>query len=243
MNWLPKACTRSTTLITPDDSATKPFYLYFDLEPQRGGNFNVGLYTDAKCSVPYIVGSRNKNDATTVNAVLNSFYGYEIDVTTSTQTYNTLLDDFKVCQPCRTYNLAAGAASNNDAAVADADNADGEAVEEQAAVDMFTCNDAAGYAGVNMCSMFASTTTIEKASFQDVTHASGQTTILRTYSDADIAQTWWQEWGFLLLSALVFVLGMMCFCTVAVKRKRTQGQSRWKSGASPEKRQPLIQST
>lgn len=120
-----------------------------------------------------------------------------------------------------------------------------QAVEQQSAVAneyKFVCNDAAGYAGVNMCSMFASTTTIEKASFQDVTHASGQTTILLTNSSADLVPTWWEEWGFFLISALVFVLGVLCFCAVAVKRKRSQPPpSRWKSMTSSDKGQPLIQ--
>lgn len=212
--WLPAACIQSQTPVADGSSS----YLYFDLQPKYGGSFDVGLYTDSSCLAPYTF---PKDSTVTVSSVLSTYYGYEIDAATSVSTFNTLLDDFKVCQPCRTYDV-----SNN---VAD-DNGN-----------LYVCNDSAGYYGVNMCSMFATTTTIETASFHDVSKASSQTTIVRTYAATDVVESWWQKWGFLLISSLVFVFGLLCFCSVAVKRKRTVGNSRKALlFGSNDRQEPLI---
>jgi hypothetical protein len=218
LKWLPAGCIESKTLIEEGSAS----YLYFNLQPKYGGNFDVGLYTDSSCIVPYTYPTGG-DTSITVSSVLNTYYGYEIDTSNSISTMNSLLDDFKVCQPCRTYDV-----TNN------VDDGNGN---------WFVCNDSAGYAGVNMCNMFATTTTIEKASFRDVSTASSQTTIVRTYSATDVTETWWQRWGFLLLSALVFVFGLLCFVSVAVKRKRsnTMLNNRKKLfGNNTDKQQPLI---
>jgi hypothetical protein len=82
--------------------------LYFDLQPRVGGNVTVGLYTDNRCSEQYT------GDEVTTETVLNSYYGYDVDAAVGIEQWNTALDDFKVCQPCRTYDLSYKPVYNKD---------------------------------------------------------------------------------------------------------------------------------
>lgn len=212
---LPATCTQSKTPIEEGSSS----YLYFDIQPTYDGGMNVGLYTDSSCINPYTFPKGSEN---TVTSVLNTYYQDETDYSSSLDILNSLLDDFKVCQPCRTYDFTN---------VADVDG-DGDSD--------FVCTDSTGDDGVNMCSVFATQTTISKASFHDVAKASSQTTIVRTYAATDVVETWWQKWGFLLISSIVFITGMICFCSIAVKRKRTVSNRRNNKLISADKQQPLI---
>jgi hypothetical protein len=215
LSWFPSGCIQSKTSI--EDGSD--YYFYIDIQPTYAGSVNVGLYTDVSCVNPY---TYPKDSVHTITSVLNTYYGYETDAEANIKSFNTMLDDFKVCQPCHTYDMS-------NTADVDGDN-DSD----------YVCVDAAGNNGINMCSVFATQTTISKATFHDVEKASSQTTIVRTYSKSDIVATWWERWGFLLVSSIVFVIGSVCFCSVAVKRKRVVTKRKQLSTSSQEKGQPLI---
>ena len=199
-----------------DGSAT---YAKFDLKPTSGGGVGIGLYTDFKCSQEY------KGSEVTVDEVLESYVGYDVEAEQTMEYVNQALDAFKVCTPCRTYDLNYNPAQNaND----DEDN-DGDDDDADPNNANFVCVDSAGYEGTNQCMMFAQNS--QKATFQDVSLASQQGTITRTNASVDVKESWWEAWGFFFISLLVFLLGIVCFCMNAVKRKRV---------SSTDKNEPLI---
>lgn len=200
--WLPQECTQSATM---DGSS----YIYFDLKPKSNGDIDVGLYTDAKCFVEYT------GTAATAQDVLTTHYGYDVALQTNLAYINTALDAFKVCTPCRTFDLAYVAAEGENA---EDDGSDPNNLK-------FVCVDDAGYSGTNQCMMFAKNTDISAAPISEVAMASHQGTITSAYASAENRETWWQAWGFFLMSVMVFLLGLFAFCSVAVKRKRVSSSS------------------
>jgi hypothetical protein len=169
--------------------------------------------------------------------MISAKYGQDVDVSAQLQQINNALDTFKVCQPCRTYDLSAGAAVVAAAAEGDeeADGQDQQAANNDADPNYndFMCTDAAGNAGINMCEAIAKNSEIAAASLTDVYLASSTGTIQRTFGTTDAYATWWENWGFLLSSYLTFTIGVLCFCCVAVKRKRVD----FSSGGN---REPLV---
>ena len=87
-------------------------YLYADVKPTVNGGISMGLYTDNLCSKLFVQGSGTYYDPFSVIGKKESDF----------DTFNTLLNDYKICQPCISYDL-----SNND----------------------FTCADDAGYNNCN----------------------------------------------------------------------------------------------
>jgi hypothetical protein len=219
LEWLPQECTQTEIVVhNAQGSAT---YVKYDLKPKQGGGIDIGLYTDYKCSEEY-TGSE-----ITVADALTTHYGYDVEYDTTMGYINEALNAFKVCTPCRTFDLAYSPSQNQN------EENDGDEENEEDGGDpnnaFFVCQDSAGYEGVNQCKMFAQNAQI--APFRAISSASQQGTILRTYASVDTSETWWQAWGFFMISLLVFVLGMVCFCTNAVKRKRI---------SSSERNQPLL---
>ena len=87
-------------------------YLYVDVKPTTNAGLSLGLYTDSLCSQPYVKGiGRNFDPFSVIDKTQSDF-----------NTFNTLLNDYKICQPCIAYDL-------------------GE--------DDFTCKDEAGYTNCN----------------------------------------------------------------------------------------------
>lgn len=217
--WLPQECTQTEIVVhNVQGSAT---YVRFDLKPMARGGIDIGLYTDNKCSQEYM------GSEVTVEDVLKSHYGYDIEYSTTIEYVNEALDAFKVCTPCRTFDLSYDSAQNQNA-----EQEEEEGNEEDGGDpnnDNFVCQDNAGYKGINQCKVFAQNS--KTASFRYVSAASQQGTILKTYASVDTSETWWQAWGFFMISLIVFVLGMVCFCLNAVKRKRV---------SSSDKNQPLL---
>lgn len=218
VEWLPQECTQTETIVHGTHGSST--YVKFDMKPTRGGGIDIGLYTDYKCSEEY-VGSE-----VTVDEVLNNYYGFDVEAESTLKSLNEALDAFKVCSPCRTFDLSYVPGQYGNGEEDDEGNDEDDEDPNNA---NFICNDGAGYAGVNQCKMFAQNS--QKASFREVALASQQGTILRSYASVDATESWWQSWGFFLMSVLVFVLGMVCFCSNAVKRKRISGS---------DKNEPLI---
>lgn len=211
LEWLPQQCTQSKTM---DGSA----YLYFDLKPKSNGDVDVGLYTEATCFTEY-------TGAITAQDTLTEYYGYDVALADSLTNINSALDAFKVCSPCRTFDLAYAAAA--------VEAAEGEEAQEEGQDNgsdpnnlNYICVDDAGNSGVNQCMMFAKNSEISSASIRDVYLANGQGTITSSFAAMENRESWWQGWGFFLMSLITFLLGLLCFCSVAVKRKRVSSASK-----------------
>jgi hypothetical protein len=207
--WLPNGCTEAAGDDNYDDN------LYYDFKPLSDGDIAIGIYTDAQCQTEY-------NGQIDLDAMIAAKYGQDVDVSTQLQLINKALDTFKVCQPCRTYDL--GAADESAAANEDGDEQEQDANDNNNNEDpnhsQFVCNDAAGNAGINMCEAIAKNSQIEAASLMDVYRASSTGTLQRTFGTTDARLSWLESWGFFLSSLVTFVGGLLCFCCVAVKRKR-----------------------
>ena len=101
--------------------------------------------------------------------------------------WNKKMSTFKVCQPCRAYNLFAEQNNNNGNSndhrrFLDGDDNDGEGDETE----RYNCYDDAGYTNVNQCYKFETHTTMEAADVDDLTLASAQGSILRVKVDGKV---------------------------------------------------------
>ena len=100
-------------------------------------------------------------------------------------TWNSAFDIFKICQPCRAYDLG----WNED--LQNGEDRSGGDEEDQDNGEYFTCKDDANYTNVNQCMKFSTHTKMVVATAQDVRLASEQGTILEidingyTYGDND----------------------------------------------------------
>jgi hypothetical protein len=211
LEWLPQQCTQSATM----DGSN---YLYFDLKPTSNGGIDVGLYTDAQCSIEYT------GTAATAQSVLTTNAGYDVALKENLAYINKALDTFKVCTPCRTFDLSYKA----EAAAEDANGEQQDAADDGSDPNNqnYVCVDDAGNNGINQCYIFAKKSEIYPASAREVSLAHGQGTITSSFAAMDNRETWWQSWGFFLMSLLTFSIGLCCFCSVAVKRKRISSSSK-----------------
>ena len=81
--------------------------LYYDIKPLREGNMTFGVYTDAYCSI-------EATDLTLEEYMLQYFLSDNDDETEAQEMverqmyiidrWNSRMNDYKVCQPCRAYN-------------------------------------------------------------------------------------------------------------------------------------------
>jgi len=144
--------------------------------------------TDATCTTPY-TGSKVKPQD-----VVDNYYGSSLNE--HIEMWNEAFSIFTQCQPCKAYTLSSSSSGDND----DDDPNDG----------YFQCDDDAGYTNCNQCMKFNTQTNTEVASYPDISLASRQGTIARTYA-ADVTPTFWDDWGFFMLSSLVFIVGVASF--------------------------------
>lgn len=121
-NW-PSDCTATGTIA---DGNT----LYYDLKPLENGNMTVGLYTDYRCTHDYTGGKYTAKDLLSGNSGL---------VTTYEDDWNAALGVYKICQPCRSYNLYADGRRKERSLEDDWSTGDNNGY--------FTCSDDAGYTG------------------------------------------------------------------------------------------------
>ena len=177
--------------------------LYADIQPQPMGNFTYGIYTDEACTKP-------SDDMTWNEYIIKLYaqddynYGYELanQQEQATHRWNALMNEYKICQPCRAYNrivMGDDNDNNNDDGDDDDGEYDGEAdgdddyyyVYEGYDDDFvgddgggnseqwgYNCYDDAGYTNCNQCYKFESKTDLEIATTQDLERASAQGTIL-----------------------------------------------------------------
>lgn len=167
-NSWPQGCT-STNAYSELDSQL----LYYDIKPTADANMTLGLYTDSACSVEYL-GNQ------TVDDILQQQHqegGHRelrggLLLGENLQIWNDALSVYKVCQPCRAYNLYADQGEQQHRTLNDNAN-DG----------YFECNDIAGYTDVNQCMKFRTKTAMAYAPLYEVHKATQQGGLLPTALD------------------------------------------------------------
>lgn len=193
----PQYCTQ-TNHVAEDGSR-----LYYATKPGTDGGMGIGLYEDKVCTIPY-------DGETSVD----DFIGYLVDVDGSEQSvddfvdrWNNNLRHFKTCQPCQTYTLSSRQQNANRF----------RALED--AQDENNGNQDYCDGSFNQCMYFATQTEMTRASYDDMTLATQQGTIVRSHA-VRVERTWWSKWGFLVVSILVFLIGLLMFCCVAKRSSR-----------------------
>ncbi|KAL7531630.1 hypothetical protein ACHAWF_003857 [Thalassiosira exigua] len=145
---------------------------YIDMKPQEGGDMTLGVYTDSSCI--------NEADLT-----YEDYQSYASSYLTSSassgafDTWNSGMDYYKICQPCRAYNREAteyAGSGDGDWQRQLGEQNDGQGDEEQ---NGFNCYDDAGYQNCNQCYKFETHSDMAQASSKDLSEASSQGTILR----------------------------------------------------------------
>lgn len=205
-DWWPDECTSTGQT---DGSDT----IYMDLKPGVNGTMGLGLYTDSSCTIEYTGNSVSINNA--VDDFEDEDSGSSLDQ--FLEKWNEGFGLFHYCHPCRSYSLPSGNQQGGD-------NHDGE---------LFACNDAAGYNSVNQCMKFKTKTDPETAGYKDVALASLQASIVASNS-ADVHQTIWGKWGQLIISMIVFVIGVAAYLW---SERHSRAVASRKSSVS---RQPLM---
>lgn len=157
-------------------------YIYIDLKPTWNGNMTYGLYTDSTCKNEY---EGLDIDVDTVSASMGLLYGSYL------QTWNDALEIFKVCQPCKAYNLQEqystwtyNSSVGDYVYVAENHDDDSHSAEDDDQYSSnpnqgyFQCDDDAGYTNVNQCMKFRSHAELEVATWEDLVTATNQGGIL-----------------------------------------------------------------
>jgi hypothetical protein len=142
-------------------------YLYIDLKPTWNGNMTYGLYADSTCKTEYD-GSGIDIDVDSVAASMGMLYG------SSLAQWNEGLEIFKVCQPCRAYNLKNTYVSTSGGGDQGNYNYYNDPNEGY-----FMCDDDAGYTNVNQCMKFRTHAELEVATWEDLVTATNQGGILQ----------------------------------------------------------------
>lgn len=207
-SW-PRGCTDSGHTTSSGKS------IYYDLKPKSKGGMGVGLYTDTKCTVEYV--ANGYDDPNTVQNILGNFliggngdhhsgdngnYDFSgLSFSEAMGLWEYGFEHFKVCQPCVAYNLknVGGYSYYNDDASQGGDN--------------FDCYDKADYTNVNQCMKFMAKTTMNTATFRDLSLARSQGTLvdqpLAGFMDAKARSThYMMESAGTLVNYLFFVLSI-----------------------------------
>jgi hypothetical protein len=170
-------------------------YLYIDLKPTYNGNMTYALYGDNYCEKEY---DGMSVSVETVAASMGLLYGKYL------RQWNDALEVYKVCQPCRAYNLQYSKSSSGYSAYSSStksyyygsnrrsyssygsygngrrlENDDGDDDSYDPNEGYFTCEDDADYTNVNQCMKFRTHANLEIASFEDLVTATNQKGILQ----------------------------------------------------------------
>ena len=161
-NYWPNGCISTGIQIKNSYSSSYGSYLYLDLRPTWNGNMTYGLYSDSICKNEYDLPDMNVD---TITKSLGLLYG------SSLQTWNNGLEAFKVCQPCKAYNLKnTYASSNYYGSYSDSSDPNNG---------YFQCYDDADYTNVNQCMKFRSHAQLEVCTWEDLVTATNQGGILQ----------------------------------------------------------------
>ena len=185
-NW-PTSCTQ---LYKPDYDGNT---IYFAVHPLPQGNMTLEIYTDEQCTTvspymdlsSYIIQLYSQYDryyGTDRGSEVAAMYTEAIH-TEAIQNWNEKMSTFKVCQPCKAYNLYSDQENNEQHEKKGRfleNDGDGETQER------FNCYDDAGYTNVNQCYKFETQTSLELADEDDLAVASEQGTILRIKASGQV---------------------------------------------------------
>jgi hypothetical protein len=160
-NYWPTGCVSTGIKITNTYSNGYGSYLYIDLRPTWNGNMTYGLYSDEICKTEYDLPDK---DIDSITKSMGLLYGSYL------QKWNDGLEAFKVCQPCKAYNLKNNYASSNYYG-SYSDTSDPNA-------GYFQCYDDADYTNVNQCMKFRSHAQLEVCTWEDLVTATNQGGIL-----------------------------------------------------------------
>ncbi|KAL3918528.1 MAG: hypothetical protein SGILL_004194 [Bacillariaceae sp.] len=195
--------------------------IYYDIKPLQGGDITVGLYTDTQCIKEY---DGSDGDINVENLLGNFFlendgsgdqdYNYDFSSDTleeSLARWDSAFGAFHTCQPCVAYDL-----ENTDGTkYYDDDGGNGQG-------GVFDCYDDADYTNVNQCMKFMAKTTMNTATFRDMSMGRYQGTLVSTpLAGFDGKQSWRMEsfsnkltYFFLCIAAVIFAYGMIYFIRV-----------------------------
>jgi hypothetical protein len=161
-NYWPTGCISTGIQIKNSYSSDYGNYLYLDLKPTWNGNMTYGLYTDSICKTEYDLPDKNID---TITRTMGLLYGSGL------KKWNDGLEAFKVCQPCKAYNLKNTYASSNYYG-SYSDSSDPNQ-------GYFQCYDDAGYTNVNQCMKFRTHAQLEVCTWEDLVTATNQGGILQ----------------------------------------------------------------
>eukprot|EP00536_Pseudo-nitzschia_multiseries_P003935 jgi/Psemu1/284741/fgenesh1_pg.63_\ len=206
----PQGCIDSYTVTDDGDE------IYYDIKPIQGGDIRVGLYTDTQCIKEY--SSSGSNDPITVENILGNFfeaggdsgsgddYAYDFSsdsLEESMSRWDSAFGKFRICQPCVAYDL---------------ENTDGTKFYDDdagQAGDMFDCYDDADYTNVNQCMKFMAKTTMNTATFRDISLGRYQGTLTSAYFGTKAWRTEaWENaltYFFLCIALWIFGYGAVYF--------------------------------
>lgn len=237
----PEGCTQSG--ITDSHGG----YIYYDIKPLPRGRMTIGLYSNDQCSVAY-EGTLTVQEVLEMGDEANyedneggggnddgnaNAYGSDFGTDEWFEKWNSALEPYKFCQPCKVSSLSNDARRRWRRLEEQEEGEEGEGGEEGEegngdddganGDDLFACQDAAGYEGANQCSMFALNTAVYPATFRDVRLATLQGTIVKSNAagiTSSPLRKWWRAWGFFTLSLIVFLIGLVLFCCLVKVKKR-----------------------
>eukprot|EP00536_Pseudo-nitzschia_multiseries_P012322 jgi/Psemu1/260480/estExt_Genewise1Plus.C_4660012 len=144
--------------------------IYIDLKPSYNGNMTYALYTDYVCATEYEGYDLNVES---VAANMGLLYGSYMEA------WNDAMEPFKVCQPCRAYNLQNSGSSSKSSSYYKTANGwynDDDGYDPNNGY--FRCDDDADYSNVNQCMKFRSHADLEPATWEDLVSATNQGGIL-----------------------------------------------------------------
>jgi len=177
----PQGCIDSGTMT--DDGK---YNLYYNIQPQKNGRIGVGLYTDTECLVDYSVTTDEMEDI-----IGNLFvdgggsgsqdenYDFSSDsLSDSMDRWHSAFDVWHTCHPCVAYDI-----ENLDGTkyTSNGDDYYGRRElggEYSAQGETFECYDDAGYTNVNQCMKFSAKTTMNTATFRDLSLGRTQATLV-----------------------------------------------------------------
>mmetsp|Transcript_45298 Transcript_45298/g.95031 ORF Transcript_45298/g.95031 Transcript_45298/m.95031 type:complete len:471 (-) Transcript_45298:235-1647(-) len=170
---LPEGCTE--TSVFSDGT------YYIDMKPQSKGDMTLGVYKDSGCTeeskYTYEDYQSYASSSLTASGASGAF-----------DTWNSGMDAYKICQPCRAYNKEETEVDENwkwdrrrrHGRRQLGEENDGQGDEEK---NGYNCYDDAGYQNCNQCYKFETHTDMQQASGADLQAASSQGTILRIQYD------------------------------------------------------------
>mmetsp|Transcript_26805 Transcript_26805/g.62659 ORF Transcript_26805/g.62659 Transcript_26805/m.62659 type:complete len:524 (-) Transcript_26805:297-1868(-) len=227
----PQGCVDSYTTTDSGDE------IYYDIKPIQGGDIRVGLYSDTQCIKEY--NPSGNDDPITVENILGNFFlansgsgdDYYYDFSSdsledSMARWDSAFGKFRICQPCVAYDL---------------DNADGTKFYDDDngnAGDMFDCYDDADYTNVNQCMKFMAKTTMNTATFRDMSLGRYQGTLTATQMNGYSGSKSWRSeawenaltYFFLCIAMAIFLYGAVYFykAKVATNYQPTFGWANFK---------------